>query len=48
MRQQIIDTKTSSYASGEADECLFEYLHTEMVNYTLSKTVNKKVTIYKQ
>ncbi|XP_076663495.1 trafficking protein particle complex subunit Trs33 [Andrena cerasifolii] len=42
MRQQIIDTKSNSHAFGEADECLFEYLHTEMVNYTLSKTFEKK------
>lgn len=46
MRQQIIDTKINSHAFGEADECLFEYLHTEMVNYTLSKTFEKKVTTY--
>lgn len=43
MRQQILDAKLNSHASGEADECLFEYLHTEMINYTLSKTSEKKV-----
>ncbi|XP_033325581.1 trafficking protein particle complex subunit Trs33 [Megalopta genalis] len=42
MRQQIVDMKMSFQAVGEADECLFEYLHTEMVNYVLSKTCNKK------
>ncbi|XP_076246837.1 trafficking protein particle complex subunit Trs33 [Calliopsis andreniformis] len=42
MRQQIIDIKMNPHTSGEADECLFEYLHTEMINYTLSKTVEKK------
>ncbi|XP_015436746.1 PREDICTED: trafficking protein particle complex subunit 6B [Dufourea novaeangliae] len=42
MRQQVIDTKMNSHTAGEADECLFEYLHTEMVNYTLSKASNKK------
>ncbi|XP_031846262.1 trafficking protein particle complex subunit Trs33 [Nomia melanderi] len=42
MRQQIIDMKMNSHPVGEADECLFEYLHTEMVNYALSKACNKK------
>ncbi|XP_017877650.1 trafficking protein particle complex subunit 6B [Ceratina calcarata] len=42
MRQQMIDTKTTPHSSGEADECLFEYLHAEMVNYTLSKSSNNK------
>lgn len=37
MKQQVTDSKGSS-ASGEADECLFEYLHAEMVNYVLSKS----------
>ena len=43
MRQQIIDTKINLHASGEADECLFEYLHAEMVNYALSKSCKNKV-----
>ncbi|XP_060827594.1 trafficking protein particle complex subunit 6b [Bombus pascuorum] len=42
MRPQVIDTKTNSHASGQADECLFEYLHAEIVNYTLSKSCKNK------
>ncbi|CAK9813174.1 Trafficking protein particle complex subunit 6b [Anthophora plagiata] len=42
MRQQLIDTKISSHTSGEADECLFEYLHAEIVNYALSKSRKNK------
>lgn len=46
MRQQITDTKINSHISGEADECLFEYLHAEMVNYALNKSCKNKVIIY--
>lgn len=46
MRQQITDTKINSHTSGEADECLFEYLHAEMVNYALNKSCKNKVIIY--
>ncbi|XP_043788172.1 trafficking protein particle complex subunit 6b [Apis laboriosa] len=42
MRQQITDTKINSHISGEADECLFEYLHAEMVNYALNKSCKNK------
>lgn len=42
MKQQAIDSKSTASASGEADECLFEYLHAEMVNYVLSKSSENK------
>lgn len=42
MKQQIIDLKNPTGASGEADECLFEYLHAEMVSYVTSKGSNNK------
>lgn len=45
MKQQIIDSKANSNSIGEADECLFEYLHAELVNYVLSKSSNTTVSI---
>ncbi|XP_043274459.1 trafficking protein particle complex subunit 6b [Venturia canescens] len=37
MKPQLADTKVNlQVGSGEADECLFEYLHAEMVNYVHS------------
>ncbi|XP_015517301.1 trafficking protein particle complex subunit 6b [Neodiprion pinetum] len=42
MKQQNVDTKTNLPDTGEADECLFEYLHAEMVNYVLSSKTNGK------
>lgn len=44
MKQQIIDSKTNPNATGEADDCLFEYLHAELVNYVLSKSTNAAVS----
>lgn len=44
MKQQIIDSKVNSNATGEADDCLFEYLHAELVNYVLSKSSNTAVS----
>lgn len=43
MKQQVVDTKTISGSIGEADECLFEYLHAEIVNYVLSLSLDRKV-----
>lgn len=46
MKPQLADTKVSlPVGSGEADECLFEYLHAEMVNYVHSMTSTDKVRI---
>lgn len=45
MKQEIIDSKVNPNATGEADECLFEYLHAELVNYVLSKSPNIVVSI---
>jgi len=44
MKQQIIDSKVNPNATGEADDCLFEYLHAELVNYVLSKSSNTAVS----
>lgn len=44
MKQQIIDSKANPNATGEADDCLFEYLHAELVNYVLSKSSNVAVS----
>lgn len=44
MKQQIIDSKANPNATGEADDCLFEYLHAELVNYVLSKSSNAAVS----
>ena len=44
MKQQGIDPKANSAGTGLADECLFEYLHAEMVNYVLSKASNDKAS----
>jgi len=44
MKQQIIDSKTNPSATGEADDCLFEYLHAELVNYVLSRSSNAAVS----
>lgn len=44
MKQQIIDSKANPNATGEADDCLFEYLHAELVNYVLSKSSNTAVS----
>ena len=38
MKHQFTDVKPTSNTKAEADECLFEYLHGEMVNYVISKT----------
>lgn len=47
MKPQLADTKASLQAgSGEADECLFEYLHAEMVNYVLTMPTSDKVSIH--
>ncbi|EGI57796.1 PREDICTED: trafficking protein particle complex subunit 6B [Acromyrmex echinatior] len=40
MKQQIIDSKANPSSTGEADDCLFEYLHAELVNYVLSRSSN--------
>ncbi|XP_043469785.1 trafficking protein particle complex subunit 6b [Leptopilina heterotoma] len=40
MKHQFVDPKSSSGNKGEADECLFEYLHAEIVNYVLTTSVN--------
>lgn len=45
MKQQGLDSKVNLPDTGEADECLFEYLHAEMVNYVLSKSTNDKASI---
>lgn len=37
MKHQFTDVKPSASTKAEADECLFEYLHGEMVNYVVSK-----------
>jgi hypothetical protein len=48
MKQQIVDPKINSGTTGEADDCLFEYLHAELVNYVLSKSSNSAVSnVYK-
>lgn len=44
MKQQVIDSKANPSATGEADDCLFEYLHAELVNYVLSKSTNAAVS----
>lgn len=44
MKQQIVDSKANPNATGEADDCLFEYLHAELVNYVLSKSSNVGVS----
>lgn len=46
MKHQFVDPKSSSANKGEADECLFEYLHAEIVNYVLSTSVNTGVIIF--
>lgn len=43
MKPQIGDQKSSLGSRGEADECLFEYLHAEMIDYVLSKTPSETV-----
>lgn len=40
MKHQVTDVKPASNTKAEADECLFEYLHGEMVNYVIGKTSN--------
>ena len=45
MKHQIVDLKSSSGSKGEADECLFEYLHSEIVNYVLSTSTNSEVGV---
>lgn len=44
MKQQIIDSKANPSTTGEADDCLFEYLHAELVNYVLSRSSNTAVS----
>ena len=46
MKHQIVDAKASFASKGEADECLFEYLHAEMVNYVLSTSVKTGVRYF--
>lgn len=41
MKQQLADSKASANTTGEADDCLFEYLHAELVNYVLSRSSNE-------
>ncbi|XP_058792262.1 trafficking protein particle complex subunit 6b [Phymastichus coffea] len=38
MKHQFADVKPTSSTKAEADECLFEYLHGEMVNYVINQT----------
>ncbi|XP_014212521.1 trafficking protein particle complex subunit 6B [Copidosoma floridanum] len=38
MKHQFTDIKPTSNTKAEADECLFEYLHGEIVNYVVSKS----------
>jgi hypothetical protein len=38
MKHQFSDTKPNLNVKTEADECLFEYLHGEMVNYIIGKS----------
>lgn len=42
MKQQVVDVKAISGSTGEADECLFEYLHAEIIHYVLSLTPDTK------
>ncbi|XP_015114187.1 trafficking protein particle complex subunit 6b [Diachasma alloeum] len=42
MKPQLGESKPNSGGSGEADECLFEYLHAEIVNYVMSTSTNSK------
>lgn len=57
MKPQVADSKTNSSGSsvssttstlGEANECLFEFLHAEIMNYVIEKNAsesNVKVNI---
>ncbi|CAB0042298.1 unnamed protein product [Trichogramma brassicae] len=38
MKHQFVDGKSAPGAKAEADECLFEYLHGEIINYVVSKS----------
>lgn len=40
MKHQFTENKQVSSSKGEADECLFEYLHGEMINYVINSTPN--------
>ncbi|KAK0089276.1 hypothetical protein PV325_008216 [Microctonus aethiopoides] len=42
MKPQMVEQKLISSTSGEADECLFDYLHAELVNYVLTKNIDSK------
>lgn len=43
----MVEQKLISSTSGEADECLFDYLHAELVNYVLTKNIDSKVSALK-
>lgn len=47
MKPQMVEQKLISSTSGEADECLFDYLHAELVNYVLTKNIDSKVSALK-
>ncbi|XP_012280369.1 trafficking protein particle complex subunit 6B isoform X2 [Orussus abietinus] len=42
MKQQGLESKLSACSLEEADKCLFEYLHAEIVNYVLATTSDNK------
>lgn len=43
MKPQVVDTKALSTGStGEADECLFEYLHAEIIHYVVCSLPDSK------
>lgn len=44
MKQQVVESKSSTNDTAQADECLFDYLHAEMVNYVVSKNTSNKVS----